>query len=118
MQYALGLMSFFKSNFGFIQQFDFQMGFSSGNEFTAKYINELYRGLEYISQIYLIPNDEIFNALSEFWNWFCFKVCFLQEKELNFEDGIPPSINSIQVFNNYIQFTNESYIYRNSLFCR
>lgn len=113
MQFSLGLISFFKSNFSFIQQFDFQLGYASGNEFTGKYINEIYRGLEYISQIYLIPNDEIFNALSEFWNWFCFKVCFLQEKDLNFEDGIPPQVNSISVFANYIQYTNESYIYRN-----
>jgi len=88
------------------------MGYSNGNEFTAKYINEIYRGLEYISQIYLIPNDEIFNALSEFWNWFCFKVCFLQERDINPENGIPAAVNSIQVFNSYIQQTNESYIYR------
>ncbi len=112
MQFSLGLISFFKSNFSFIQQFDFQMGYCNGNEFTAKYLSEIYRGLEYIAQIYLIPNDEIFNALSEFWNWFCFKVCFLQEREINPENGIPAAVNSISVFNSYIQFTNESYIYR------
>ena len=112
MQYCLGLISFFKSNFSFIQQFDFAMGCSNGNEFTAKYLTEIFRGLEYISQIYLIPNDEIFNALSEFWNWFCFKVCFLQERAINPENGIPATVNSIQVFNSYIMFTNESYFYR------
>jgi len=113
MQFSLGLISFFKTNFCLIQQYDFPLGYANGNEFTAKYLNEIYRGLEYISQIYLIPNDEIFNALSEFWNWFCFKVCFLQERDINPENGIPTTVSSIQVFNNYIQFTNESYIYRN-----
>jgi len=113
MQFSLGLISFFKNNFSFIELFDFQMGYSNGNDFTGKYLNEIYRGLEYISQIYLIPNDEIFNALSEFWNWFCFKVCFLQERDINPENGIPQNVNSIQVFNSYIQFTNESYFYRN-----
>ena len=113
MQFSLGLISFFKNNFSYIQGFDFQSGYSNGNDFTIKYMTELYRGLDFISQIYLIQNDEIFNALSEFWNWFCFKVCFLQQKDINFEDGLPTNVNSISIFSTYIQYTNESYLYRN-----
>jgi len=78
-----------------------------------KYSSDIYLGLDYISQIYLIPNDEIFVALGEFWHWFCFKVCFIKEKDLDIEEDISSKVNTMIAFANYIQYTNESFIYRN-----
>ena len=109
----MAIIAFFKNSFGFIQSNDFLIGYQQTNDFLSKYSNDIYLGLDYVSQIYLVPNDEIFVALGEFWHWFCFKVCFIKEKDLNIDEDISSKVNNMLAFANYLQYTNESFIYRN-----
>lgn len=111
LQFALSLINFFKNNFSYIEEFDFPIGTANGNEFSMNYLSEIYYGLNYLAQIHQIPHEEIFKATCEFWHWFCFKVCFIKEKEANPDIGIPMGVyeGSLQ---QYIYYTQEMYFYK------
>ncbi len=112
MQFALSLISFFKNNMSYIEQYDFVTGSANGNDFSYTYLKEIYLGLNYLSQIHQIPNEEIMKATCEFWLWFCYKVCFLKEKDADFEQGIPLGMYTLSL-PQYIMFTQEMYFYKN-----
>ena len=81
LQFALSIISFFKANFGFIQEFDVVAGsFSSVNDFTLVYMDSISLGLTYLAQIQKISSDEITKTTCDFFLWFSFKLCFLIEK--------------------------------------
>jgi exportin-1 len=112
MQYALSLISFFKNNMPYIEEYDFYSGTSSGNDFSFTFLKEIYLGLNYLSQIHQIPSEEILKTTCEFWHWFSYKVCFLKEKDSDFDLGIPLGVytSSLQ---QYIMYTQEMYFYKN-----
>lgn len=110
-QFGLALINFFKNNFSYIEEFDFVVGTSQGNDFSTNFLNEIFMGLNFISQIHQIANDEIFKFTSEFWHWFCFKVCFLKEKDADPDLGVPIGVfeNSM---NSYILYTHEMFFFK------
>ena len=112
LQFALSLISFFKNNFAYIEEFDFPIGTANGNDFSAAYMNEIFIGLNYIAQIQQIPHEEIFKSTCEFWHWFSFKVCFIKERDANPDLGIPMGVyeSSLQ---QYILYTQEMFFYKN-----
>jgi exportin-1 len=112
LQFALSLISFFKNNFTYIEEFDFPIGTTNGNDFTATYLNEIINGLNFITQIHQIPQEEIFKATSEFWNWFAFKICFIKEKDANLDLGLPMGIYESSL-SNYIYYSQEMFFYKN-----
>lgn len=111
LQFAISITSFFKSNFAFIQDFDFIVGMTTDvSDFTKLYMNEIGQGLLYLTQIHKInSNEEIFKLTCEFFLWFAFKLCFLIAKDADIDNGVPMN-NSIQ---NYIASTYQSYFYNN-----
>ena len=111
LQFLLCLISFFKTNMGFIEEFDFIQGSAQPSEFLLTYINEIELGLTYICQINQVPNEEIFRACAEFWNWFCFKVCFLKEKNID-PETISFSLLKDASINDYIAFTSQLFLYQ------
>lgn len=107
LQFANSITSFFKTNFSFIQDFDSIQGeFSSENEFTLLYMNEIYQGLHYLTQIQKINNEEIIKLTCDFFNWFAFKICFLIIK-----DADPEEIPADGPIQNYINATYQSLYY-------
>lgn len=111
MQFALSLINFWKNNFSFIEQFDYVIGTQNENEFTMNYRAELAQGLLYLVQIQQIPNEELLKVTCEFFQWFCFKVCFLRERDADPDLGISLNVyeNSLS---NHILFSTEMYFYR------
>ena len=110
LQFSLSIISFFKMNFSFIQEFDYIQGnFISDSDFSVSYMNEIYIGLVYITQIQKINHDEIFKATCDFFLWFSFKICFLIDKDADPEIGIQMNVN--QTIQNYIFQTQQSYFY-------
>jgi exportin-1 len=112
MQFALSLINFFKNNFSYIEEFDFMVGQANGNDFSANFLNEIFIGLKYLAQIHQIPTEEHFKVTCEFWHWFCFKVCFIKEKDADPEIGIPLGVyeSSLQ---QYILYTHEMFFFKN-----
>lgn len=115
LQFLLSLIAFFKTNMNFIEEFDFIQGTGQPSEFLISYINEIELGLTYICQINNIPNEEIFRACAEFWNWFCFKICFLKEKNID-PEAISFSLLKDTTMNDYIAYTSQLFMYQNLYF--
>ena len=112
LQFVLSLIAFYKSNFSFIERFDFILGTAKPNEFLGNFINELQLGLQFCCQINLIPNEEIFRACVEFWNWISFKVCFIKDVNID-PDNIPSNLLKDSTIHDYISFTNQLFLYQN-----
>lgn len=110
LQFANSITLFFKNNFGFIQDFDTIHGESfQENDFTKFYMNEIYQGLLYLTQIHKISNnEEIFKLMNEFFLWLSFKICYLVCKEADPELLTAPVPYSIQ---NSIITTYQSHFY-------
>lgn len=110
LQFVLSLINFFKNNFSFIENFDFEKGETNSNEFTLNYLNEISTGLSFISQIHQIDNDEIMKSTSDFWNWFTLKVLFVKEKDLDPENFMYHAVSFESIYN-YIAFAvNRFYV--------
>lgn len=108
LQFALSLISFYRNNFSFIQEFDQITGnFMQDNEFTLAYMNEVHYGLLILTQCQRIPNDEIMKSATDFFQWFTFKISFLCEKNADPEIGIPNNYSIEQ----YINETVKSHFY-------
>ncbi len=112
LQFALSIMSYFKNNFIYIEEYDFINGTQEPNNYVITYLPDLLTSLTYICQINMIPNDEIFKNCIEFWNWLCFKVCFIREKEANPDDGIPISVYK-NTLSQYVAFAHDTFWYKN-----
>ena len=111
LQFVLSLIAFFKNNMNFLEEYDFIQGSGQPSEFLLTYLNEIEQGLTYICQINLIPNEEIFRACAEFWNWFCFKICYLKEKNRDYEE-ISLCLQKESSRNEKISFTSKLYLYQ------
>lgn len=111
LQFLLCLISFFKSNMAFIEEFDFIQGAAQPSEALMNILPEIELGLTYICQINHIPNEEIFRACAEFWNWFCFKVCFLKERNID-PEAISFDLLKDNTMNDYIAFTSQLFLYQ------
>jgi exportin-1 len=111
LQFLLCLISFFKSNMNFLEEFDFVQGTSQPSDFLMTYLAEIELGMTYICQINQIPNEEIFRACAEFWNWFCFKVCFLKEKNID-PETISFTLLKDTSMNDYIAYTSQLFLYQ------
>lgn len=110
LQFANSLISFFKNNFNFIQEFDSILGTSiQQNDFTVAYMKEITQGLLYLAQCQLINSEEIFKATCDFFYWFSYKITFLIEKNCDPEIMIPSNY-SLQ---EYIFHTSQSNYYNN-----
>ena len=112
LQFALSLINFFKNNFSYIEEFDFPIGSTNGNDFSNNYLREIHLGLDFLTQIQQIPHEEIFKSTCEFWLWFTFKISFLKEKDANPDLGIPFGFleSSLSL---YINYANEMFFYKN-----
>lgn len=111
LQFSLSLISFFKNNFSYIEMYDFQTGTVSQSDFVNNYLNEINLGLVYLAQIHQIPHEEIFRSISEFWQWFAFKVVFIQEKDANPDQGFPIGVYSSSLAN-FIAVAHESHFFK------
>jgi len=110
LQFSNSLISFYKNNFNFIQEFDSLLGSSvQQNDFTTAYMKEIGQGLLYLAQCQLINSEEIFKATNDFFYWFCYKITFLIEKNCDPEIMIPSNY-SLQ---EYIFHTSQSNYYIN-----
>ena len=105
------LISFFKNNFLFIEQYDFISGSQTPNDFISIYLNNIAKGLEYLTQCHLIQNDEIFKAACDFWYWFTYKIVFIKYPNLDPDREIPPQLNEEKI-DNYVTYTNEMFLYK------
>lgn len=112
LQFGLSLISFYKSNFAFLEKFDFILGTSQPSEFLTNFIYELQLGLQFLCQINLIPNEEIFKSCVEFWNWLSFKICFIKDVNID-PDNIPFDLLKDCSISDYISFTNQLFLYQN-----
>lgn len=108
LQFSNSIFSFFKYHFSFIQEFDCVQGeVIKESEFVSIYMNEIHKGLVYMTQFMKINNDEILKLTSEFFLWFSYKVCFLINKSADPNNGAPLD-NTIEF---YISLTNQSLFY-------
>ena len=105
------IINFFKNNFDYIEQFDFQIGTSSGNDFINNYFNEILSGLNFMTQFQLIQNDEIFKSSCEFWEWFTYKLLFLKDKN-NMGNQQMMGLSSNMNMNMYVLYTSEMFFYK------
>ena len=115
LQFLLTLIAFFKTNLNFLEEFDFIQGTGQPSEFLLTYVGEIELGLTYICQIILVPNEEIFRACAEFWNWFCFKICFLKEKNID-PESISFTLLKDTSMIDYIAYTSQLFLYQNLYF--
>ena len=127
--FEMSLINFFKSNMSYIQSFDFIEGTQQVNQFLINYVPQITNGLNYMTQFLFMENEEIFQAAVDFWLWFSYKVFTLKDPEdtLDTFDLILDNSNvdgkKIDLNNNginakyskdqYLQYLNESYLYKN-----
>ena len=120
LNFEVCLINFFKSNISYIQSYDFPEGTRQASDFLETNIPQIKNGLNYLAQFILIENEEIFKAAVEFWLWFSYKVFTLKDPEdtLDNYDQILNNNNNNMITtkyskDEYIQYLNESYIYKN-----
>ena len=120
LNFEICLINFFKSNISYIQSYDFPEGTRQVSDFLNMNIPQIQNGLNYLTQFIRIENEEIFKAAVDFWLWFSYKVFTLKDPEdtLDNYDELLNNNNNNMISTKYkkeeyIQYLNESYIYKN-----
>ena len=115
LQYANSLIAFYKANFNYIEEFDFREGTNSNSDFVGNFMSQIDNGLRHLTEIHQITNEEIFKSTSEFWFWFCFKLCFLKERTIDPDSWIPEWLYD-QPIHFYIAYTKDMFFFKKSYY--